>query len=70
MLWEAIRNEPISHWLMLWLSNKIREDRKEIGSTQPRWSKKLGGSVYSLCSFFTHLLFIIKLELVILLLGV
>ena len=43
MLWEAVRKEPISHWLMLWSSSEIREARKEIGSAQPRWSKKLGG---------------------------
>ena len=43
MLWEAIRKEPISHCLMLWSSSGIREARKEIGSAQPRWSKKLGG---------------------------
>ena len=41
MLWEAVRKEPISHWLMLWLSSGIREARKEIDSTQPRWIKKL-----------------------------
>ena len=28
---------------MLWSSSGIREARKEIGSAQPRWSKKLGG---------------------------
>ena len=27
---------------MLWSSSGIREARKEIGSAQPRWSKKLG----------------------------
>ena len=43
MLWEAVRNEPISHWLMLWLSSGIREARKEIGSAQPLWSKSLEG---------------------------
>ena len=43
MLWEAVRNEPISHWLMLWSNSKIREARKEIGSAQPRWSKSLDG---------------------------
>ena len=42
MLWEAVRKEPISHWLMLWSSSGIREARKEIGSAQPHWSKKLG----------------------------
>ena len=47
VLWEAIRKEPISHWLMLWSSRGIREVRKEIGSTQPRWSKKLGGLRYT-----------------------
>ena len=46
MLWEVLRKEPISHWLMLWSSSGIREARKEIGSTQPRWSKKLGGLRY------------------------
>ena len=30
---------------MLWSSSRIREARKEIGSVQPRWSKKLGGSI-------------------------
>ena len=40
---EVVRKEPISHWLTLWLSSGIRETRKEIGSAQPRWSKKLGG---------------------------
>ena len=43
MLWEAVRKEPISHWLMLWSSSRIREARKEIGSAQPRWRKKIGG---------------------------
>ena len=43
MLWEAIRKEPISHWLMLWSSSGIREARKEICSAQPCWSKKFGG---------------------------
>ena len=47
MLWEAIRKEPISHWLMLWSSSGIREARKEISSTQPRCSKKLGGLRYT-----------------------
>ena len=32
VLWEAVRKEPISHWLMLWSSSRIREARKEIGS--------------------------------------
>ena len=31
---------------MLLSSNGIREARKEIGSAQPRWSKKLGGLRY------------------------
>ena len=47
MLWEAVRKEPISHWLMLWSSSEIREVRKEIGSAQPRWSKKLRGLRYT-----------------------
>ena len=34
------------------------------------WLKLISNSVYSLCSFSTHLLFVIKLELVILYLGV
>ena len=46
MLWEAVRKESISHWLMLWPSSGIREARKEIGLAQPRWSKKLGGLRY------------------------
>ena len=46
VLWEVVRKEPISHWLMLWSSSGIREARKEIGSAQPRWSKKLGGLRY------------------------
>ena len=46
MLWEAVRKEPISHWLMLWSSSGIQEVRKEIGSAQPHWSKKLGGLRY------------------------
>ena len=46
MLWEAVRKEPISHWLMLWSSSRIREARKEIGSVQPHWSKKLRGLKY------------------------
>ena len=46
MLWEVVRNEPISHWLMLWSSSGIREAKKEIGSAQPRRSKKLGGLRY------------------------
>ena len=45
MLYEAVRKEPISHWLMLWSSSGIREARKDIGSAQPRWIKKLGGSI-------------------------
>ena len=32
VLWEAVRKEPISHWLMLWSSNRIREAKEEIGS--------------------------------------
>ena len=47
MLWEAIRKEPISHWLLLWLSSEIREARKEKRSAQPRWSKKLRGLRYT-----------------------
>ena len=47
MLWEAVKKEPILHWLMLWLSSEIREARKEIGSAQPRWSKKFGGLRYT-----------------------
>ena len=46
MLWEVVRKEPISHWLMLWSSSRIREARKEISSAQPHWSKKLGGLRY------------------------
>ena len=46
MLWEAVRKEPISHWLILWSSSGIREVRKEISSAQPCWSKKLGGLRY------------------------
>ena len=46
VLWEAVRKEPISHWLMLWSSSGIWKARKEIGSAQPRWSKKLGGLRY------------------------
>ena len=42
MFWEAVKKELISYWLMLWLNNGIREARKEIGSAQSRWSKKLG----------------------------
>ena len=34
------------------------------------WLRLFINSVYSLCSFFAHLLFVIKFELVILLLGV
>ena len=30
-VWEAVRKEPILHWLMLWSSSGIREARKEIG---------------------------------------
>ena len=45
MFWEAVRKEPISYWLMLWLSSEIREARKEIGLRQSHWSKKLGGSI-------------------------
>ena len=41
--WEAVRKEPISHWLMLWSSSGIREARKEIGLAQPRWSRSLEG---------------------------
>ena len=33
VLWEVVRKEPISHWLMLWSSSGIREARKKIGST-------------------------------------
>ena len=47
VLWKAVRKEPISHWLMLWSSSGIREARKEIGSAQPRWSKKLRGLKYT-----------------------
>ena len=47
MLWEVVRKEPISHWLMLWSSSGIWESRKEIGSAQPRWSKKLGEVRYT-----------------------
>ena len=47
MLWEAVRKELISYWLMLWSSSGIQEARKEIGSAQPRWSKKLGGPRYT-----------------------
>ena len=47
MFWEAVRKEPISYWLMLWSSSGIWEDRKEIGSAQPRWSKKLRGLKYA-----------------------
>ena len=46
MLWEVVRKEPISHWLMLWSSSGIREVRKEIGSVQPRCSKKFRGLRY------------------------
>ena len=47
MFWEVVRKEPISHWLMLWSSSGIREAIKEIGSVQPRWSKKFGGLRYT-----------------------
>ena len=47
MFWEAVRKESISHWLMLWSSSGIQEARKEIGSAQPRWRKKLGGFRYT-----------------------
>ena len=30
MLWEAVRKEPISYWLMLWSSSGIREVKKEM----------------------------------------
>ena len=32
---------------MLWSSSEIREVRKEIGSAQPHWSKKLRGLRYT-----------------------
>ena len=32
VLWEAVRKEPISYWLMLWSSSGIWKARKEIGS--------------------------------------
>ena len=32
---------------MLWSSSGIREAKTEIGSAQPRWSKKLGGLRYT-----------------------
>ena len=32
--------------MMLWSRSRIREARKEIGSGQPRWNKKLGGFTY------------------------
>ena len=32
VFWEAVRKEPVSYWLMLWSSSRIREARKEIGS--------------------------------------
>ena len=35
------RNQFHIGW-MLWSSSEIQEARKEIGSAQPRWSKKLG----------------------------
>ena len=47
MLWEAVRKESISHWLMLWSSSRIREVRKEIGSAQSRLSKKLRELTYT-----------------------
>ena len=47
MLWEAVRKEPISHWLILWSSSENWEARKEIGLTQPHWSKKLKGLRYT-----------------------
>ena len=47
VLWEAVRKEPISYWLMLWSSSGIWEARKEIGSAQSRWSKKLGKLRYT-----------------------
>ena len=31
VLWEVVRKEPISHWLMLWSSSRIREAKEEIG---------------------------------------
>ena len=31
---------------MLWSSNRIQEARKEIGSAQPHWSKKIAGLRY------------------------
>ena len=43
MLWEAVRKEPISHWLMLWSSSGIREARKEIGSVQLVGARSLEG---------------------------
>ena len=47
MLWEAVKKELISHWLMLWSSSEIREAKKKKGSAQPHWSKKLGGLRYT-----------------------
>ena len=47
VLGETVKKEPISHWLMLWSSSWIQEARKEIGSVQSRWSKKLGGLRYT-----------------------
>ena len=29
MFWEAVRKEPISHWLMLWSSSGIWEAKKK-----------------------------------------
>ena len=29
MLWEAVKKELISHWLMLWSSSEIREAKKK-----------------------------------------
>ena len=43
MLWEVVRKESISHWLMLWSSSEIREARKEIGSAQPHGARNLEG---------------------------
>ena len=45
---ETLEKDKIdSNLLMLWSSSGIREVRKEIGSAQPRWSKKLGGLRYT-----------------------
>ena len=46
MLWEVVMKEPISYWLMLWSSSGIQEARKEKGSAQPCWSKRLRGLRY------------------------